>query len=176
MPDGGFQTEGPIALVGLMGAGKSAVGSLLANRLDRVFVDTDVEVEHLSKMPIAEIFQRFGERGFREREQKVAEGLDFSRPLVIATGGGLFVNDSVRKRLLENCITIWLDVPVPLLVSRLSAKTDRPLLGSDPLRSLEKLADQRRSAYAQAHLRIEGALPPEEVVDRLLIALNGPRP
>ncbi|HET9429097.1 MAG TPA: shikimate kinase [Allosphingosinicella sp.] len=177
MPDGGFQLDRTIALVGPMGSGKSSIGRMLAARLDLPFADSDNEVVRSAGMTIAEMFDRFGEPVFRKRERQAIRHLLALPPRVIATGGGAFVDEPTRRRLLDRCFTVWLDAPVEVLLGRLPDDDQRPLLrGPDPASALELLCAERRPFYALAHLRVQsGDFPHEQVVDRIIKAMAGLR-
>lgn len=164
----------PIVLVGLMGAGKSTVGKRLAARLDLPFVDTDAEIESAAGLSAAEIFELYGEDDFRDGERRVVARLIDGECKVIATGGGAFVDPRTRVLLNEQAITVWLDAPVEVLVERTARRDTRPLLrGGDPRETLKRLAEQRRAAYAQAHIRIvTGKGAHGDVVDAILEQLT----
>lgn len=168
----------PIVLVGLMGAGKSTVGKRLARRLGIPFVDSDDEIEKAADRSIAEIFDRFGEGGFRDGERRVIARLIEGPPKVIATGGGAFLNEETRALILARCIAIWLDADVETLAERVSRRDHRPLLaGKEPLPLLRTLADARNPLYAEApiHVRSQPA-PHERTVETILEALAARRP
>ncbi len=144
-----------IALVGLMGAGKTSVGRRLARRLGLPFVDSDEEVERAADLPVPDIFDRFGEAAFRDCERRVLARLATGPPQVIATGGGGFADEEIRRLLLERCLTIWLDADPSILAERVGRRGDRPLLRSgEPVEILSRLGDLRRPFYAMAHVRV----------------------
>jgi shikimate kinase len=163
----------PIALVGLMGAGKSTVGRRLAKRLGIGFTDSDSEIELAADHSIAEIFARFGEESFRDGERRVIARLVEGPPKVIATGGGAFINDETRTLILERCVAVWLDAEVEILAERVGRRDVRPLLNDkDPLLLLRDLAGQRNPIYAQAHLHVRsGPVPHDKAVDMVVEAL-----
>ena len=163
----------PIALVGLMGAGKSTVGRRLAKRLGLPFADSDREIEAAAGLSIAEIFERFGEAHFRDGERRVIARLVEGPPRVIATGGGAFANDETRALILERCTAIWLDIELETLAERVGRRDHRPLLnGRDPRATLAALAEARNPNYAEAHIAIRGADPEHETtVARIVEAL-----
>ena len=147
--------ERSIALVGLMGAGKSTVGRRLAGRLGLPFADSDDEVEAAAGLKIAEIFDRFGETRFREEERRAIARLVEGPPRVIATGGGAFADSQTRALILACCTAIWLDEDVEILAERAARRGGRPLLdGRDPVAVLERLAEARGHFYAEAHFRV----------------------
>jgi shikimate kinase len=162
-----------IVLVGLMGAGKSTVGRRLAARLRLPFVDADREIERAAGMSIPEIFETFGEDGFRDGERRVIARLIDGTPRVVATGGGAFVNDETRALILARSTTIWLDADLDVLAERVARRDDRPLLiGRDARQVLGELAAVRNPLYAQAHIHIRSQpLPHEAAVDAILKAL-----
>lgn len=144
-----------IVLVGMMGVGKSSVGRKLAHVLGWPFVDADQEIEHAAQMSISEIFEAFGEDGFRDGERRVIARLIASGRQVIATGGGAFVNAQTRQLLLESAIAVWLDSDLDTLVERVGRKDSRPLLRTgDPREILARLQEERRPAYAQAPIHV----------------------
>jgi shikimate kinase len=163
----------PIVLVGLMGVGKSTVGRRLAGRLHLPFVDADREIERAAGLAISEIFERYGEEGFRDGERRVIARLIDGRAKVIATGGGAFMNEQTRALILERSTAIWLDADIEVLVERVSRRDDRPLLRDrDPREALIDLAERRNPVYALApiHVRSE-PLPHDATVDAILEAL-----
>ncbi|MGZ8284477.1 MAG: shikimate kinase [Allosphingosinicella sp.] len=165
--------ERSIALVGLMGVGKSTVGRRLARRLGLPFVDSDEEIERAADHEIKEIFDRFGEASFRDGERRVLRRLIAGAPKVIATGGGAFMDAETRALILDSCLAIWLEAEVETLAERVARRGHRPLLvGKDPLPFLRELAEVRNPVYAEAHLRVRsGTGPHERTVERILDAL-----
>jgi shikimate kinase len=162
-----------IVLVGLMGVGKSTVGRRLARRLGLAFVDSDEEIERAAVHTIPEIFDRFGEAGFRDGERRVLRRLIEGEPKVIATGGGAFMDSETRALILERCVAVWLEAELETLAQRVRRRGHRPLLaGRDPLPLLHALAAARNPVYAEAHLRVRSAAGPHErTVERILDAL-----
>ena len=145
----------PIVLVGMMGSGKSTIGRRLAKRLELGFVDADDEIAAAARMSIADIFETYGEEGFRDGERRVIARLLQSDEGVIATGGGAFVEPETRAMILEQAVAIWLDSDIDTLVERVSRKDNRPLLqGRNPREVLEQLLAERGPIYAQAPIRV----------------------
>jgi shikimate kinase len=153
-----------IYLVGMMGAGKSAVGRPLAESLGYRFLDADTSISRAARRPIPEIFRTEGEEGFRELETAVLAGIASWHSLVVATGGGVVTRPSNWGHLRQGAV-VWLDAPVELLLERLRRDpTPRPLLAApDPEARLRQLLEQRRPLYAQAdlHLTQAGETPAE---------------
>ena len=164
----------PIVLVGLMGAGKSTVGRRLAKRLGLPFVDSDAAIEDAAGYSAAEIFERFGEADFRDGERRLVARLIDGDVRVIATGGGAYVDPRTRELLNQRAITVWLDAPVEVLAERTGRRDTRPLLrNGDPKDTLQRLAEERGSAYAEAHIRIRsGNGAHRDVVESIIQALN----
>ncbi len=160
-----------IYLVGFMGVGKTTIGQMLADELGWSFLDLDAEIEREQMRTIAEIFEQQGESAFREMEtaalEKRVRAVQSGRPVVIALGGGAFVEPRNFEILENNGVTVWLDCPLPLVEQRLSAcGQDRPL-ARDPLQ-LAQLYEQRRPTYSKADYRVDGALEPRDIVAEIL--------
>lgn len=164
----------PIVLVGLMGAGKSTVGRRLARQLGLPFVDSDSAIEDAAGFSAAEVFEKYGEKDFRDGERRLVARLVEGHVRVIATGGGAFVDPRTRELLNARAITIWLDASIDVLSERTSRRDTRPLLrNDDPKGTLERLADERRPSYAEAHIHIRsGAGGHGEVVEAIIAALD----
>lgn len=146
-----------IALMGLPGSGKSTLGRALAADLGYAFIDLDAEIEAAEGARVPEIFHRQGEAAFRQYEQAALQRvLERPGPWVLATGGGTPCFFDNLARLNAAAVTLWLDVPLPVLRKRLAPGTERPLLAQNPTR-LAELAPERRPRYAQAHIRVAGA-------------------
>ncbi len=146
----------PIVLVGLMGAGKTAVGRKLAGRLALPFVDADHEIEKAANMTVAEIFAAFGEPEFRRLEASVVARLLTGGRQVIATGGGAFMNEATRHAVKQRGVSVWLSASLDLLMSRVLKKPTRPLLrNEDPRAVMQALMDVRYPVYAEADVRVE---------------------
>lgn len=145
-----------IALVGLMGVGKSSVGRRLANALDLPFRDADTEVEAAAGRSIPDIFADLGEAAFREGERRVIARLLDEPPHVLATGGGAFMNAETRALIKAHAISIWLKADLEVLARRVGRKDSRPLLaGKDPMDVLRAQAEVRYPIYAEADITVE---------------------
>src|SRR5690348_8099742 len=164
----------PVVLVGLMGVGKSTVGRRLARRLGLPFVDSDAEIEDAAGRPAAEIFERYGENDFRDGERRLVARLIEGDLRVIATGGGAYVDPRTRKLLNERAITVWLDAPVDILAERTSRRDTRAQLrNADPKAVLQRLAEERRPSYEEAHIHVKsGDGAHKDVVDAIIEALE----
>lgn len=165
----------PIALVGLMGVGKTTIGRRLATRLGRRFVDADEAVAEAAGRSVPDIFADFGEAAFRDGERKViARLIEEAQPLVLALGGGAFVDPETRALLKEKALTVWLKADLDTLMDRVGRKPgQRPLLDDpDPRAVMARLMAAREPAYAQADIAVESErgshdLTVEKVLDAL---------
>jgi shikimate kinase len=146
----------PVVLVGMMGAGKSAVGRELALGLGVPFCDSDAEIERAAAMSIPEIFARDGEAFFRNREAEVIARLIEGPPGIVAVGGGAWLRPETRARVAERGVALWLKADLDLLWSRVRRKETRPLLRTaDPYGTLKALLEAREPVYALADLVVE---------------------
>ncbi|WP_455479379.1 shikimate kinase [Bartonella sp. B23] len=144
-----------LVLVGLMGAGKSVIGKRVATMLRLPFYDSDQEIEKAAQMTIMELFKIYGESEFRALEQRVILNLMKKSPLVLATGGGAYINENVRKAIHQNGISVWLKVDLDILMKRVSNRPTRPLLQTaNPKETMQKLMEQRNPIYAKANLTV----------------------
>lgn len=145
-----------IALVGLMGAGKSAVGRKVAAILDVPFIDADTEIEIAAKMTIPEIFAQYGEPEFRRLEARVIDRILETGPQLLATGGGAWMNAETRDLIRAKGVSLWLRADLDLLMSRVTRKPTRPLLQQpNPRGVMEKLMEARYPVYARADVIVD---------------------
>ncbi|MDZ4691776.1 shikimate kinase [Terricaulis sp.] len=163
-----------IALVGLMGAGKTTVGRRLAHALQLPFADADAEIVTAAGRSVEAIFAEHGECEFRRGERKVIARLLAGPVHVLATGGGAFIDPRTRALMKERAISIWLKAPLDVLMKRVSKRDDRPLLKEDDPRAvMQRLIDERYPIYAEADLTIEtGVGPHNSAVNLILEALR----
>jgi shikimate kinase len=164
----------PVVLVGLMGVGKSTVGRRLARRLGLPFVDSDSAIEDASGFSAAEVYEKFGESDFRDGERRLVARLIEDEVRVIATGGGAYVDQRTRELLNDRAITVWLDAPVEILAERTSRRDTRAQLrNGDPKATLERLSEQRRPSYSEAHIHVKsGDGAHKDVVEAIVDALD----
>jgi len=145
-----------IVLVGLMGAGKTSIGRRLAARLDLPFRDADSEIEAAAGCSVAEIFARYGEQAFREGERRVIARLLAAGPLVLATGGGAFMDPQTRATIRGEAVSLWLRCRLPVLLRRVLGRSHRPLLNDgDPEAILRNLMVMRHPIYAEADIIVD---------------------
>ena len=162
-----------VVLVWLMGAGKTSIGRRLAARLGLPFRDADAEIELAAGCTIPEIFERYGEREFRAGERRVIARLLAGDPLVLATGGGAFMDPATRAVVRREAVSLWLRCDLPTLLRRVAGRTHRPLLNeADPAEVLARLMAQRHAVYAEADVIVDcGDEPPDGTTALVLEAL-----
>jgi shikimate kinase len=163
-----------VVMVGMMGAGKTAVGRALAQRLGVAFLDSDAEIEVAANRSVPEIFERDGEAFFRSRETQIIERLLIEKRCILSTGGGAFLSEKNRTNISAQGISVWLNADLELLWSRVRSKDTRPLLRTDdPRGTLKNIYDQRVPIYSLADLTV-GSAPEysiEDMVDQVIDAL-----
>ncbi len=163
-----------VALVGLMGVGKSTVGRKLAETLSAPFVDSDEEIEKAAGLTVQEIFDRLGEPEFRRGERRVIERLLNGPPIVLATGGGAFMDASTRALMKDKATTVWLRADLDVIWKRVSRRDTRPLLKRDnPKQVLADLSAARAPVYAEADIVVDsGDGPSTDAVKAIREALG----
>jgi shikimate kinase len=163
-----------IVLVGLMGAGKSTVGRRLAQKLGLPFRDADHEIEAAAGMTIPDIFAVHGEQHFRDGERRVIARLLQEGPMVLATGGGAFMNEETRQQIGQRGLSIWLRADLDVLMRRVRKRATRPLLQNpDPEGTMRRLMEARYPVYATADLTVESHEGPHDrVVADIIKALT----
>jgi shikimate kinase len=163
-----------ILLVGLMGAGKTHIGKLLAAALERSFVDADSEIEEAAGCAIEEIFSCHGEAAFRDGERRVIARLLNGPVIVLAAGGGAFMDQKTRALAAEQSITVWLRADLDLLVKRTARRNHRPLLrGKNAREVLRRLIEERHPIYAKADIVVDTEdARPEIVAQRVIAAIE----
>jgi shikimate kinase len=174
----GMALSKTVALVGMMGAGKTSIGKRLALRLDVSFADADHEIEAAAGMSVAEIFAKYGEPEFRRLERSVIARLLHEKPGVLATGGGAYMDAATRAAMKESAFTIWLKAPIDILLGRVRKRQEhdqsRPLLNTEDMRgTLEKISAVREPFYALADMVLESVDEPHAVLlDKIVAALT----
>ncbi|MGI9384833.1 MAG: shikimate kinase [Methyloligellaceae bacterium] len=162
-----------IVLIGLMGAGKTAIGRRLANRLDLPFTDADTEIECAAGKSISDIFTDHGEAHFREGERKVIERLLNEGAQVLATGGGAYMNAQTRENISTYGVSVWLRADLDVLLTRVLRRNHRPLLKTaDPKAVMKDLMERRYPVYKEADIAVQSRdVPHEVIVDEIVSAL-----
>lgn len=160
-----------IVFVGLMGAGKTVIGRRVAEMLGLPFIDSDHEIEDVSRMTVADLFSAYGEAEFRALERRVIARLLKTGPRVVSTGGGAFINPATRRAVARRGVSVWLKADLPTLVERVGRKTTRPLLNNnDPEAVLSRLMEERYPLYAQADTVVNSRNEPKDVIAGEVIA------
>ena len=174
-PRTGPRLRRPVVLVGMMGSGKTAIGTALAERLGVPFRDSDEAIEAAARMTIPEIFARDGEAFFRAREAEVLRRLLGEGPGILSTGGGAFLNPGNRAAIAAAGVAVWLRASADILWSRVKGRSGRPLLATaNPRATLETLLAEREPAYAEADLVVEAGPDTSiaEMVERAVARLE----
>jgi shikimate kinase len=163
-----------IVMVGMMGAGKTAVGTALARALGAAFLDSDEEITRAADRSIAEIFERDGEAFFRARETEVLNRLLHGAPCVLSTGGGAFLSDTNRSLIRSTGVSVWLRADLDVLWGRVRHKSTRPLLRTaNPYQTLRALYEARMPFYQEADLVVDSSadLSVEDMAARVVESL-----
>ncbi|AZN96500.1 shikimate kinase [Mesorhizobium sp. M9A.F.Ca.ET.002.03.1.2] len=154
-----------VVFVGLMGAGKTAIGRKVAGMLGLPFIDSDQEIESVSRMTVPDLFERYGETEFRALEQRVILRVLEHGPQVLSTGGGAFMSAQTREAIQGHGVSVWLKAEIDLLMDRVSKKQNRPLLKSaDPRAVIERLMVERYPVYATADVTVPTRDDRKEVI------------
>ena len=159
-----------IVLLGMMGSGKSTIGYLLSNKINSDFYDIDKIIEEEEGLKITEIFENKGENYFRKIEKKITLEELKKNNLIIALGGGAFINTSVRTKIKSSCLSFWLDLKVESLLIRLKNDKKRPLLDKDKLEeSINKIYLERKKIYNESNFRIKcNSMDKDEIVYKII--------
>lgn len=163
-----------IVLIGLMGAGKTAIGRRLSQRLELPFTDADSEIEIAAGQSISEIFEEHGEAYFRRGEEKVIARLLSGGPQVLATGGGAYMNARTRRNIHQSGIAVWLKGDLDVLMGRVRRRNHRPLLQTgDPETTMKRLIEERYPVYAGADITVQSRdVAHDVIVGEILAALD----
>ncbi|MFS0605646.1 shikimate kinase [Peribacillus frigoritolerans] len=163
-----------IVFIGFMGVGKTTIGQKVARKLYRDFIDIDQEIEKEFNMPTTEIFKKFGEKAFREKEKSVIESLSQQQLKIISVGGGAFLQEDIRNICLNNCIVFYLDLSWEYWKERIGLLIDsRPVLQSRSLEEIEELFYTRQEIYSYHHSKVNtNDLDVDEVADFIVDSLK----
>lgn len=168
------QNEKSLVFIGFMGVGKTTVAKLIAKKLNRPFIDIDVEIEKEFQMPITEIFKQYGEKTFREKEKETVLHHCKQREKVISLGGGAFMQNEIRDTCLASSIVIFLDISWEKWKDRIPILIDsRPILQTRSIEEIEALFNERKNIYEQCHLRVNtDEKRPEEIANEIIQAVQ----
>lgn len=154
-----------IVFVGLMGAGKTAIGRKVAQALGLPFLDSDHEIEAASRLTVPELFELYGEAEFRALEQRVIQRILETPRQVLSTGGGAFMNAQTREAVAASGISVWLMADLDVLMERVAKKQNRPLLqNDDPRAVMARLMEERYPIYAEANVTVHTRDERKEVI------------
>lgn len=159
-----------ILLIGFMGVGKTTIGKLLAQKLNRKFIDIDEEIEREFDMPVSKIFKNIGEKAFREREKELITSLTEKQLKIISVGGGAFLQQEIRQLCLASSIVIFIDLSYEGWKDRIDLIiVSRPVLHGKSIEEMEKLFYNRQEIYANHHLKIASDnKDPEGIADEIV--------
>ena len=167
-----------IVLIGMMGSGKTTIGKILSKNLKLNFVDTDILLEKEYGLKITKIFEKYGEKYFRDKEEKIVLNIlkNNIKPCVIALGGGTFLNKKIQKIILKETISIWLDANIELIYKRCKKSNQRPLLNKSNDKKLRKtikdLLKIRKPIYSKAKFMIKTNENSVKVCNKILICIK----
>lgn len=173
-PLGGNWRTRPLVLIGLMGSGKSTIGRRLAATIGWRFVDADEEIETAAGCSIADMFAIYGEPIFRDLEARVMTRLLGEGPMVLATGGGAWMQPPIRAMIKQRATSLWLRAELTILLERVARRDHRPLLkGGDKQEIMRRLMEERYPIYAEADITVDSSNGPHDrVVERAVAALE----
>ncbi len=163
-----------LVFVGLMGAGKTVIGRRVADALKLPFIDSDHEIETVSRMTVPDLFATYGEAEFRSLERRVIARLLKSGPRVVSTGGGAFMNPLTRRAVARRGVSVWLKADLPTLMERVSRRSHRPLLNnSDPEGVMRRLMEERYPLYEESDITVHSRDEAKDViVSEVIVALD----
>lgn len=154
----GYRLKKTVAMIGMMGSGKTAIGTSVARTLGVPFLDSDAEIVAAANLTVPEIFERYGERFFREKESQVIARLLSERAGILSTGGGAYLDSGNRALIAEKGVAVWLRADLALLWNRVKHKDTRPLLRTaDPYGTLKTLLENRSPIYSLAELVVDAS-------------------
>jgi len=150
-----MESKKNLVLVGMMGSGKSTIGTILAKKLKYEFIDIDNKIEKIEKLTISEIFEQKGENYFRKIEEKISNILITGNKKVISLGGGGFNNNNIQKKILTNNISFWLNWKNSTIINRIKNNKKRPLVTNLNEKELKKLIKLRDNVYVKADYKVD---------------------
>ena len=153
----------------MMGSGKTTIGKSLSQRLEMGFIDVDAVIEKKVGLSISEIFEMKGEKAFREEEEKESKKILKKTNLIIALGGGAFINENIRNEIKKSSVSVWLDLDIKMLYKRVKESKKRPLLKNSSEEELIKIYNLRKKIYSLADFKVQcGSKNKEEIITELL--------
>lgn len=166
-----------IVLIGLMGAGKTTIGQHLSKLLGMPFIDSDAEIVKAAGCSVQDIFDLYGEPAFRDLERRVITRILDGGSLILATGGGAFMDPQTRERIKSKAFSVWLRADLEVLDERTARRDNRPLLRQNRRQTLQRLMEERYPVYAQADAVVDsGDEPLENTAQRVIGAMQAAMP
>tara|TARA_B100001564_G_scaffold138166_1_gene116040 strand:+ start:363 stop:875 length:513 start_codon:yes stop_codon:yes gene_type:complete len=163
-----------LVLTGMMGSGKTTIGKSLSQKLNMHFADVDAVIEKKLGLSISEIFQQRGEKAFREEEEEETKKTIKKSNMIIALGGGAFVNEGIRHEIKKNSISVWLDLDIKMLYKRVKESKKRPLLKNSSEKELKKIYNERKKIYSLADFKIQcSSKNKEQIISEVLKIYEG---
>jgi len=164
-----MKSKGNIVFLGMMGSGKTTIGKLFSKKLNLEFFDTDEQIEKKLDMTISKVFNYKGEKYFREIEEKTTLNLLKKKNIILALGGGAFMNKKIRKEILINHTSIWLDLDNETLINRIHKSTKRPLAINSTKEELLEILEKRSYVYSKALYKVNcNNLTKIEIVKKII--------
>jgi len=158
-----------LVLTGMMGSGKTTIGKSLSQRLEMGFADIDAIIEKKVGLSISEIFEMKGEKAFREEEEKESKKILKKTNLIIALGGGAFINKNIRNEIKKSSVSVWLDLDIKMLYKRVKESKKRPLLKNSSEEELIKIYNLRKKIYSLADFKVQcGSKNKEQIITEVL--------
>ena len=169
-----MESKGNIVFLGMMGSGKTTIGKLFSKKQNLNFFDTDEQIEKSTGMKISKIFEKKGEKYFRELEEKTTLNLLKKKGITLALGGGAFMNKSIRKEVLENHISFWLNLNDKIIIERIKDSVKRPMAINSTKEELLDLLKKRSNIYSKALYKIDcDNLTKSEIVNKIIKIYEG---
>ena len=164
-----MESKGNIVFLGMMGSGKTTIGKLFSKKRNLNFFDTDEQIEKSTGMKISKIFEKKGEKYFRELEEKITLNLLKKKGIALALGGGAFMNKNIRKEVLENHISFWLNLNDKIIIERIKDSVKRPMAINSTKEELLDLIKKRSNIYSKALYKIDcDNLTKSEIVNKII--------
>ena len=164
-----------LVLTGMMGSGKTTIGKSLSQRLNMQFADIDDIIEKKNGLSISAIFEQRGEKTFRQEEEEESKNAIKKSNIIIALGGGAFINENIRDEIKKNSVSIWLDLDVEILYKRVNLSQKRPLLKNSSKENLKKIYNDRKRIYSLADFKIQCTLKNKDQIINEIVKIYASR-
>ena len=164
-----------LVLTGMMGSGKTTIGKSLSQRLNMQFADIDNIIEKKNGLSISMIFEQRGEKTFRQEEEVESKNALKRSNIIIALGGGAFINKNIRDEIKKNSVSIWLDLDVEILYKRVNLSQKRPLLKNSSKEDIKKIYNDRKKIYSLADFKIQCTLKNKDQIINEIVKIYASR-